>query len=253
MGRPERSASDESLVEETDRGRDARKEIPADPQPVEHFGAVDVGKLFALDVGACLAEHREGALDVAVVRVRHRLALEGADVELDGAGAEARRAGPACTPRSTRRSVPLRAARRRGRGSPRPWPARLRRRRSARKPASTPRRSASHSIVSEVGRVLPRSIWEMYSLEKRSPAMSVCVRPAATRSWRRRSPRRGALVPWAAPFVNPRAAREVIGPRSMQDTSPDCNPPEGTVPQKGHRYTENRVNNCILESLDRAT
>ena len=40
----------------------------------------------------------------------------------------------------------------------------------ARKPASTPSRSASHSIVSRVGRVLPRSIWETYSFEKRSPA-----------------------------------------------------------------------------------
>ena len=60
----------------------------------------------------------------------------------------------------------------------------------ARKPASTPRRSASHSIVPSVGRVLPRSIWETYSFEKRLPARSLCVRPAATRSCRTRSPRR---------------------------------------------------------------
>ena len=51
-------------------------------------------------------------------------------------------------------------------------------------------RSASHSIVLSVGRVLPRSIWETYSFEKRSPARSLCVSPAATRSWRSRSPRR---------------------------------------------------------------
>ena len=63
----------------------------------------------------------------------------------------------------------------------------------ARKPGSTPSRAASHSTVSRVGRVLPRSIWETYSFEKRSPARSLCVRPAATRSWRRRSPRRSPL------------------------------------------------------------
>src|SRR6185503_13089108 len=69
----------------------------------------------------------------------------------------------------------------------------------ARKFASTLRRVASHMIVSCVGRVLPRSIWEMYSFEKRSPARSVCVRPADTRRVRTRSPRReplgGADVP----------------------------------------------------------
>jgi hypothetical protein len=66
----------------------------------------------------------------------------------------------------------------------------------ARKPASTPSRSASHWIVSPVGRVLPRSIWLTYSFEKRSPASSVCVIPAATRSCRSRSPRRSPA--WAA-------------------------------------------------------
>ena len=66
----------------------------------------------------------------------------------------------------------------------------------ARKPTSTPRRSASHSTVSRVGRVFPRSIWLTYSFEKRSPASSVWVNPAATRSWRNRSPRRRA--DWAA-------------------------------------------------------
>jgi hypothetical protein len=65
-------------------------------------------------------------------------------------------------------------------------------------------------VDSAVGRVFPRSICEMYSFEKRSPARSVWVRPAATRSWRRRSPRRGARVVWAAPVAIPRAARGVI-------------------------------------------
>src|SRR5919198_2433134 len=53
-----------------------------------------------------------------------------------------------------------------------------------------PSRSASQLMVSRVGRVLPRSIWLTYSFENREPASSVCVIPAATRSWRRRSPRR---------------------------------------------------------------
>src|SRR5919201_421736 len=54
---------------------------------------------------------------------------------------------------------------------------------------STPSRSAIHASVCGVGRVLPRSIWLTYSLEKRSPARSDCVRPAATRSCRNRVPR----------------------------------------------------------------
>ena len=53
---------------------------------------------------------------------------------------------------------------------------------------STPSRAASHSIVSAVGRVFPRSIWLRYSLENRSPARSVWVSPRAMRSWRTRSP-----------------------------------------------------------------
>ena len=59
-----------------------------------------------------------------------------------------------------------------------------------RKPGSTSSRSASHATVASVGRVLPRSIWLTYSFENRSPASCVCVSPFATRSARRRSPRR---------------------------------------------------------------
>jgi hypothetical protein len=58
----------------------------------------------------------------------------------------------------------------------------------SRKLESTASRAASHSTVSPVGRVLPRSIWLTYSFEKRSPASSVCVRPWEMRSWRTRSP-----------------------------------------------------------------
>ena len=49
----------ERLVEEPDRGRDAREQVPADPQPVEHLGAVDVGEPVALDERARLGEQRE--------------------------------------------------------------------------------------------------------------------------------------------------------------------------------------------------
>ena len=58
-----------------------------------------------------------------------------------------------------------------------------------------PRRATRSSRAS--GAVFPRSIWLTYSFEKRSPARSVWVSPAATRSWRTRSPRR-ALPGWAA-------------------------------------------------------
>src|SRR5215216_4750622 len=54
--------------------------------------------------------------------------------------------------------------------------------------ASTPSASAIHSSVAAVGRVLPRSIWEMYSFEQRSAASSSWVRPAAARSCRTRAP-----------------------------------------------------------------
>ena len=45
--------------------------------------------------------------------------------------------------------------------------ARPSRRPDERRTGSTPSRSASHSTVASVGRVLPRSIWLMYSFEKR--------------------------------------------------------------------------------------
>ena len=51
-----------------------------------------------------------------------------------------------------------------------------------------PSRSASQASISPVGRVFPRSIWLRYSFEQRSPASSDWVRPALTRSWRKRAP-----------------------------------------------------------------
>ena len=72
----------ERLVEEPDRGRDARQQVPAHPQPVEHLGAVDVGEAFALDERARLGEQGEPALDVAVLGARHRLAVQRAHAQL---------------------------------------------------------------------------------------------------------------------------------------------------------------------------
>ena len=124
-----------------------------------------------------------------------RLAGEGAHREL----ADAR------SPRTRSEQLVLRAASSflQPRSAPRREQARLRpgrARRSqtplARKPASTPSRAARHSTVSRVGRVLPRSIWETYSFENRSPARSLCVSPAANASCRSRSPSRSPA--WAA-------------------------------------------------------
>jgi hypothetical protein len=67
----------------------------------------------------------------------------------------------------------------------------------SRNEGSTPSRLASHSTVSPVGRVFPRSIWLTYSFENRSPASSVCVSPRAMRSWRTRSPIEFRAGPWA--------------------------------------------------------
>ena len=89
VGRQPRALREhERLVEETDRGRDARQQIPAHPQPVEHLGAVDVGKLVALDERACLGEEREALLHLAVLGAGHRLAAQRAYAELGSARRE---------------------------------------------------------------------------------------------------------------------------------------------------------------------
>ena len=120
---------------------------------------------------------REPALTSPVCASAPCLAVQRAHVQLDGAGAEHGRRGPCaysasassnrCS--SSRASARARIASARARSSAE-TPL-------ARNDASTPSRSASHSIVSAVGRVLPRSICEMYSLEKRSPASWAWVRP----------------------------------------------------------------------------
>ena len=97
------------------------------------------------------------------------------------------------------------------RATPRDSRDRPSRSRTTRRTGSTPSRSASQATVDSVGRVFPRSIWLMYSFEKRAPASCVCVRPAETRSVRTRSPRRapgvvgasGVAVSYMPTSVNP--------------------------------------------------
>ena len=120
----------------------------------------------------------------------------------------------------------------------------------ARKPASTPSRSASHSTVSVVGRVLPRSIWEMYSFEKRSPASSVCVRPAATRSCRSAlaepGPARGrggGMGGDGAPSCGARTHRG----QYREYLTLAAIPQMGHVPQKGHKHLGNWVKRADAE------
>ena len=125
------------------------------------------------------------------------------------------------------------------------------------KPASTPRRLASHVIVSPVGRVLPRSIWLTYSFENRSPASSLCVRPAAMRSWRRRSPsRRAAGRAACATDVGgvDRFKWRLLPLHSQAHASPFRKDLAGQIPRKGGIYGEpgssSQMQNHLTELLD---
>ena len=130
----------------------------------------------------------------------------------------------------------------------------------SRKLWSTPRRSASHAIVSTVGRVLPRSICEMYSLEKRSPASWPCVRPAPIRSWRRRSPSRGtrgepvrAVTDDLVVMGEGRCIRRTHSHRYLTRLQS----PLLAIPQKGHKHeghqSTSRVLYHLTEALDRCS
>ena len=108
----------------------------------------------------------------------------------------------------------------------------------ARKLGSTPRRIASHSTVSRVGRVLPRSIWETYSLEKRSPARSLCVRPGGDAQLPQplaEANRCGAL----AGALSAGDLGHGVLARSQAHTSLISNDDPVGVPQKGHIRWEN--------------
>src|ERR1700749_1429628 len=66
---------------------------------------------------------------------------------------------------------------------------------------------------------------EMYSLEKRSAARSVCVRPAETRSCRSLSPSR---EPRGTAEVVCLEVCEALTAGSLADRGAMCNPPKGT-------------------------
>ena len=184
----------ERRVEQRDRRRDARELVAADADAHEDVGAVDVGELRALCDLTGRDEEVERLAHLTELLERPRLAGERAELERRRRRSGARPARPRGTPRRPRRSDGRPTAPPRARAAPRPSsapPSRPRRRgRQDRRRAARRARRRSYSV----GRVLPRSIWLMYSFEKRAPASCVWVRPADTRSVRRRSPRRAPAV-----------------------------------------------------------
>ena len=193
---------------------------------------------------ACSSSSIAGA-DLAAVHARPGLARR---ARAPGARRRRWRRRPRarpCTRRSRRRSRAARTS-----ASARASIASARARSSletplARNVASTPSRAASHSTVSRVGRVLPRSICEMYSFENRSPARSLCVSPAETRSWRRRSPRRDprGTRGWS------RACRLVTSCRSMPARRREVQSLDGT--SRGKRAWLGR--SAVKQSLQNAS
>ena len=151
----------ERLREERGGGRDRVELVAAAGEVVEHVCAVDVreGRRLGEPAGAVQLVDRPGGLRPGTCAPRRRRARP-----------EARaRARPTRRGRARAR----RARRRRPRSPPprgRPPRVRSRFRRAgacsttpiSRKVASTPSRVASHSTVSPVGRVFPRSIWLTY-------------------------------------------------------------------------------------------
>ena len=153
-------------------------------------------------------------LDVAGLRARHRLAVQRAHLQLDGAGAEHGRQRLACTRRSRRRTRAPRAARRRGRGSPRPSRARRRRRRSRGSRRRRRAARASHSIVS--ARRARLAALDLRDVLLREPvAGEVGLRQAGGDAQLAQALAEARSLPrcWqaVARCVLPRAAREVIG------------------------------------------
>ena len=170
-------ASVERLAEERDRGRDARDQIAGDAEPEQDLGAVE-----SENSGPRRARAPRPA---GRARCGPRRSASAPRPRRRAAGREARRLR---SPRPARargvlvdRALELELLGERlgpGERSLRRVPARHSRPRSRGRSTSTPSRTASHSTVSGVGRVFPRSIWEMYSFEKRSPARSDWVSPA---------------------------------------------------------------------------
>ena len=147
------------------------------------------------------------------------------------------RAGPRRTARPPRRTGATRSAPRRVRAAPRSGRegrSRPRCRGTRRRRRAAP---ASQAIASSVGRVLPRSIWLMYSFENRSPATWVCVSPggeaqraqplaeARGRRGRGRRDRRSAGA--SSSVVVRRAGGGVHLSVSQGDSPLSCLPPKG--------------------------
>src|SRR5829696_1187784 len=78
----------QGLAEQRDRGRDARKQVPADAEAEEDVGAVDVRELGALRIAARVVEQLQRGPNLACVGTGPGLAAEDPDVQLDGAGSE---------------------------------------------------------------------------------------------------------------------------------------------------------------------
>ena len=181
------------------RARAVENEIQLDAaaaEVVEHLRAVDVRGGRPLRDLAGAVEDGDRLADLAQVHARPRFGEEGAQGELgsghrvEGRGERRELGDGLLVPAVLDRGLGARRSRsRRAR-------ARSRRRRSRGSFESTPSRADSHSMVSAVGRVFPRSIWLTYSLEKRSPARSVCVSPRAIRSCLTRPPRVGRDGAW---------------------------------------------------------
>jgi len=116
-----------------------------------------------------------------------------------------------------------------------------------------PSRAENHSMAAADGCDFPSSTWLTYSLLKRVPARSVWVRPAETRSWRTRSPRRGAC---GALEVWVRAALDISGftestsfPTKVQDGAHWNHPKGAWLREKAVKQPIYR--NHLTELLDK--
>ena len=184
----------ERLVEEADRRLDAVQLVPADAEGEEHVRPLDVGEAVALGDARAPRAGARARGGCAPRRICARPAPTRARTcELGQPVARRRRDERRRTRRPPPRRGSPRSAPRPGRVRPRAGRARrsrhrsrgIRGRRRAARQATRSSRGSGASCRARSG--------ETYSLENRSPASSLCVSPAATRSWRRRSPRRSPV------------------------------------------------------------
>ena len=180
----------ERLAEERDRRRDARDQVAADAEPEEHLGAVDVGERRALDERARLRSSSSSA-GCGPRRSCIRAHASPESRRTCSSTAPVATTGPSACAYSSiapRRSRASRRAPRPARAPPRRARARRSRRRSRGRPrrpraaprATRPSRRSAASCRARSARCTP-------SRTARA-ASSDWVSPAATRSWRSRSP-----------------------------------------------------------------